>query len=171
MVYRICAFSVCKKLIKIFMQCICGHNLFCSVGHMYSIHSVCIQYMSSLESPADTLRKTATHEKTVKPSLHTSGERLQIMTLKSHSTVSDEPDALHTALTQDTNSLSDEINQLIDYIVDSGSFPYPKIAFLCLTPQQQRTEMFKRILAEHDKARGTCYMYSCSACIQWSLIM
>jgi len=114
--------------------------------------------MLSLESPADTLRKTTTPEtSTVKPSLHTSGERPQIMTLKSHSSVSDEAEALHTVLTQDTNNLSDEINQLIDYIVDSGSFPYPKIAFLCLTPQQQRTEMFKRILAETDKAQGTCY--------------
>ena len=112
--------------------------------------------LSCVESSSDTLKTTALPEtSTVKPSLHTSGERPQIMTLNSHNTVSDGAETHRTVLTQGTSDQTGEINQLIDYIVDSGSFPYSKIAFLCLTPQQERTEMFKRILADIHKTRGT----------------
>jgi len=77
------------------------------------------------------------------------------MTLKSHSAVSSEAETHHTILTQDGSTHFDEINQLVEHIVDSGLFSYAQIALLCLTPQQERTEMFKRILAESEKARGT----------------
>ena len=121
--------------------------------HSLNICVMCVLYMSCV---ADTLSKTAIPEtSTVKPSLHTSGERPQIVTLKSHNTISDGAETHRTVLTQGTSDQTDEINQLIDTIVDSGSLPYFKIAYLCLTPQQERTEMFKRILADIHKTQGT----------------
>ena len=119
------------------------------------MYNVCV---SCVEPSAVTLSKAVTlASSTGKPSLHTSGEKPQIMTLK----LSDVPENLHTKLTQSTGNHSDEVNQLIDLIVGNGLLSYSKIAHLCLTPLQERTELFKRILMESYRTQGRICVQIC----------
>ena len=81
-------------------------------------------------------------------------EKPSIATLHSLNTNSDIPDNLGVKLEADGDQ-SDELNQLIGFIVGSDLFSYPEIAHLCLTPQQERIKILMTILAKIKESQGT----------------
>jgi len=111
--------------------------------------------LSSLMEPSKPLTTTAT----AKPIYPTRKEKPPIATLH---TKSDVVTNLQLSLTQagmgSSNQSDDDLNQLIDFIVGSKLFSYSEIAYLCLTPQQERTEMLMAILAKIKESKGLCHV-------------
>jgi len=105
--------------------------------------------------PAES-SKLQTTTASAKPIHHIAKEKPPLATLHSLHTNSNIPDnlsdKLHTGV--DDDDQSDDLNQLIDFIVGSTLFSYSEIAHLCLTPQQERIKILMVILAKIKESQG-----------------
>ena len=116
------------------------------------------------------LCKLPTTTASAKPIHPTTKEKPPLATLHSLNTKSSVPENIHGMLQAGVGAgdqSDDGLNQLIDFIVGSNLFSYTEIAYLCLTPQQERTKMLMEILAKIKESQGMYVsMYVCiSLCV------